>query len=84
MFNIGDFLEKFKTFGLKEHEFKGICSEVFNQEFNIKFPAESFTYKNRILHVQASPAFKNTLFIKKEDIIKKLKLRTTLPIDDIR
>jgi len=69
MFNIAQFLEKFKRLGFDKESQKTIVLETL-KEMNI--PVEDVEIKNKVVKVKASSIVKNQIFIKKEKILKKL------------
>lgn len=75
MFNIAQFLEKFKKIGFDKESQKAIVIDVL-KSFSI--PVESVSIKNRVVTVKASSIVKNQIYIKKAVILKKLN-----NIDDI-
>lgn len=75
MFNITQFLEKFKKIGFDKESQKTIVIDVL-KSFSI--PVENVSIKNRVVTIKASSIVKNQIYIKKAEILKKLN-----NIDDI-
>lgn len=84
MFNIEKYLERFKKLGESEKESKEKIILVLFQLLNIKFSADDLEIKDAVLIIKSNPVVKNTLYIKKEKILNKIKEVTSKRIIDIR
>ncbi len=73
MFNIGQYFEKFAKIGLKNEFTKNSVVEVVQRIIGVKLPFSSIEYKNNSLTIKAHPAVKNTVMMKKNQIIEALK-----------
>lgn len=72
MFNISTYLEKFKNFGQGEKRLKqAITSSVF-EVLGLALVDEQIIVKNSEVLLKVSPAIKNSIFIKKNLILKKI------------
>ncbi len=69
MFNINQFLEKFKKIGFDKESQKQIVIQTL-ASFNI--PVADVVIKNKVAKVNASSLVKNQIFMKKEAILKKI------------
>lgn len=84
MFNIEKYLERFKKLGESEKESKEKIILILEQVLGIKFLADDLIIKDAVLIIKSGPVVKNTLFIKKEKILDKIKEGTSRRIIDIR
>jgi hypothetical protein len=84
MFNIGDYLEKFKKIGLSEQAFKETVSVSIKEVVGLEIKTDDLIFRNGELIINASPAVKNTLFIKKESILNKIKEKGIRRPENIR
>jgi hypothetical protein len=84
MFNIEKFLEKFSK-GLKAGELHAetILGEIAAQT-GIQLEKKDIEVRNYILHIKASPAVKNKIFIFKEAILTGLNSKIEPKIIDIK
>jgi hypothetical protein len=81
MFNIADFLEKFKKFDQnKTLKTENILKSIENV-VGVKVDKKNITIKDGILHIQGSPTLRQEIFLKKERL---LSLVATEGINDIR
>ncbi len=69
MFNIRQYLEKFKKLQADSESEKELVKQVL-LEFSI--PVDDLTIKNKVVTVQASSIAKNQIYIKKARILEKL------------
>lgn len=69
MFNIAQFLEKFKKIGFDKESQKKIIIDSL-REMNI--PVEDIIIKNKVVTVRASSIVKNQIFMKKAKILEKI------------
>lgn len=69
MFNIRQYLEKFKKLQADSESEKELVKQVL-LEFSI--PVDDLTIKNKVVTVQASSIAKNQIYIKKAKILEKL------------
>ncbi|MBP9701666.1 MAG: hypothetical protein KBD47_01635 [Candidatus Pacebacteria bacterium] len=69
MFNIAQFLEKFKKLGFDKESQKKIIIDSL-REMNI--PVEDISIKNKVVTVRASSIVKNQIFMKKAKILEKI------------
>lgn len=83
MFNIGQYFEKFAKLGLKNEFVKNSVVEVVQKITGITLTFNSIEYKNNSLTIKAHPAIKNTILIKKKEIVENLR-SLGVKVDDIR
>jgi len=70
-FNITSFLEKFKQ--LKDpRENKTIISRIIQETTQVFIPETEISIQKDVVYLQASPLYKNRVFLMKEDILKKI------------
>ncbi len=84
MFNIAQYLEKFKNFGQSEKRLKELILLVVKEVSNIDLEEKNITLKNGEIIFTVSPAIKNTIYIKKNIILSKIKEKSESIINDIR
>ncbi len=84
LFNISAYLEKFKKLGSGDTSLKEVLVRVLGEVVGINISPEKISIKNGEIFLNVSPAIKNTVFIKKETILLKLKEKATQNILDIR
>jgi hypothetical protein len=75
MFNIADFLGKFKNLGLNERLLKEVIKEVVKDVANLDLEVKNILVKGDEIIFKVSPAIKNVLYIKKQLILDKIKER---------
>ena len=81
MFNISEFLEKFKKFDQnKTIQIENITKSI-EKVIGVKVERENLTIKAGVLYIQGSPALKQEIFLKKELL---LPLVATEGVFDIR
>lgn len=76
-FNVGNFFDKFKNTALKEMKIRQIIADSIEKNTGIKLELKEIELKNKIIRIKASPAVRNSIFIKKEAILNAIK--TELP-----
>ncbi len=84
MFNISQYLEKFKNIGGAERFLKETLIFLINKEVGVEVRPEDIILKNGEVIIKVSPAIKNAIFIKKEKIIKKIEEKFGRKVSEIR
>ena len=84
MFNISQYLEKFKNIGGAERFLKETLIFLINKEVGVEVRPENIILKNGEAIIKVSPAIKNAIFIKKEKIIKKIEEKIGRKVSEIR
>ena len=84
MFNISQYLEKFKNIGQGERQIKEVIVLCIKNIVGIEIEGKNIIIKNGEVIIKASPAIKNAIYIKKEDILQRLKEKGIENVGDIR
>lgn len=84
MFNISDYLSKFKHILGAEKIQKDIVVSVLKSEAGINIDSDIVSVKRGVALINGSPALKSTIFLHKEKILTELKSVTENKIFDIR
>jgi hypothetical protein len=71
MFNISNYLEKFKTLYSNNLYLKDTIVKVVKEITGIEVDKEKINYKNGILILNLKPIQKSELFLKKSSLLKK-------------
>jgi hypothetical protein len=71
MFNIGDFLVKFKQITPPDGIIRDVFSEIILQILNININKTDISLKNNTVYIKTNPFIKNKIFIHKKDILKE-------------
>jgi hypothetical protein len=84
MFNIAQYLEKFKNFGFAERALKeGILTSI-KEIMNLELDKKDINIKNGEVIFKVTPAMKNAIFIKKAAILKRMAENGVENVNDIR
>ena len=70
MFNISQYLERFKNLGGTERELKAVVVLAVKEVVGIEIDTKNIFFQNGELIIKVTPAVKNSIFIKKEKILK--------------
>ena len=70
MFNISQYLERFKNLGGTERELKVVVVLAVKEAVGIEIDAGKVVFQNGEVIIKVNPAAKNSIFIKKEKILK--------------
>lgn len=84
MFNIAQYLEKFKVIGQGERFVKEIIQTIIKEVVGIEVDKKNIILKNGEVTFKVSPGVKNAIYIKKESILSKVKEKTSTIVCDIR
>lgn len=84
MFNIASYLEKFKNIGLGERLLKEAIRSSVKEVLNFDLETKNILVKNGEVIFKVSPAMKNTIFIKKDSILKRMAENGVENIGEIR
>ena len=84
MFNISQYLEKFKTLGMGDQSLKEALVFVIKEVVGVEIESKNVLIKNGEVFIKVSPSIKNAIFIKKDQIMKKVEERVGQKTLDIR
>jgi hypothetical protein len=84
MFNIAQYLEKFKTLGMGDQSLKEALVFVIKEVVGVEIESKNVLIKNGEVIIKVSPSIKNAIFIKKDQIMKKVEERVGQKTLDIR
>ena len=84
MFNIAQYLDKFKNLGLGERLLKEAVSCSVKDILGFNLDTKDITIKNGEVIFKVSPAMKNAIFIKKSAILKRMEENGVENVGDIR
>ncbi len=73
MDTIKAFLQKFSKITLPDDTLKRLFIEILERDFGLIVEREKLAFRNGILTVNASPAVKSEIFLRKHKILNKLK-----------
>lgn len=83
MFNINDYLDKFKNLGLSNKENKKIVLTTIFDLLRINLDEESLKIKDGVIIFRVNSVIKNSIYIKKSLLIDELK-KKGIKVYDIR
>lgn len=84
MFNIAEYLKKFESLGVGERLLKEAIRSSVKEVLGFDLDTKDILIKNGEVVFRVSPAMKNTIFIKKSLILKKMVENGAENIGDIR
>jgi hypothetical protein len=84
MFNISSYLEKFKNFGQGEKLLKEVIINSVREVVGVEILAKDINLKNGEVTFKVSPAIKNTIYIKKDKVLTKIKENNSTIVNDLR
>ena len=72
MFNIDDFLGRFKKIEPPDNTIRCYVSDVLFSVLNIKIKKQDIKIKNNIVYIKTNNIVKNEIFLNKQTILNKL------------
>jgi hypothetical protein len=84
MFNISDYLGKFKNLGQSEKQLKETVSGVIKGVIGVDILPDAIYIKGGVATIKTTPGTKGAVFIKKAEILQKIKEKTTSILIDLR
>lgn len=84
MFNIAQYLDKFKNFGFAERILKESILTSVKEVMSLDLDKKVIILKNGEVTFKVSPAMKNAIFIKKAAILKRMQENGVENVGDIR
>ncbi|MEI6190903.1 MAG: hypothetical protein WCP24_00870 [bacterium] len=84
MFNIAQYLEKFKTLGLGDQSLKEAFVSVIKEVVGMEIEEKSIMVKDGEIIIKVSPSIKNAIYIKKAQILKRVEEKVGQKTIDIR
>ena len=81
---IGSFFERFRSRELDEILFRAAVIDSIKEVLRFELDPTSISYSNNTIFLKISPAGKNSIFIKKDLILKKIQEKTKRRVVDIR
>lgn len=83
MFNIENFLIKFKNLKKKDSGLIEALSMVVYKIINVKIEESDIIVKDKVIYIKASGFIKNEILIKKEEILQEVYLLAGKKIENI-
>lgn len=84
MFNIAQYLEKFKNLGGTERGLKEALVFAVKKVIGVEIEVKSIMLKNGEAIIKVSPLIKNAIFIKKSQILKVVEEKIGRGVGEIR
>ncbi|MEX0672777.1 MAG: hypothetical protein WDZ82_03305 [Candidatus Paceibacterota bacterium] len=84
MFNIQDYLKKFKVLTSTEGEVKDATVSVIEKKLGVVLDRNAVVYRNKQIFITAHPAVKNELALRRREVTAAIQAQTSLRIKDIR
>jgi len=84
MFNIAQYLEKFKTLGLGDQFLKETLVSVIKEVVGVEIEINNLLIKDGEVVIKVSPSIKNAIYIKKDQILKLVGEKTGSKTRNIR
>ncbi len=84
MFNIAQYLEKFKTLGMGDKSLKEAFVSVIKEVVGMEIDEKSIIVKDGEIIIKVSPSIKNAIYIKKVQILKRVEEKVGQKTIDIR
>ena len=84
MFNIAQYLEKFKNLGGTERELKEALSFAVKKVVGVEVETKNIILRDGEAIIKVSPAIKNAIFVKKEQVLKAVEEKIGRGIGEIR
>lgn len=73
MFNIGNFLEKFKNITPPDKFVKDVLISVVKETTNIDIEKDNIDVRNGTIFISVDPIIKNEIFLKKGEVLENLR-----------
>lgn len=84
MLRISQFFTRWKNKELGEILFRATVTDSVKETLKFELDPFLISYSNNIIFLKISPAAKNAILLKKNELIKKIQIRTKRNIADIR
>lgn len=84
MLGIGSFFERFRSRELEEIIFYSAVIDSLKEILNYEVHQSVISYSNNTIFLKISPAAKNAVFLKKNEILKKIQDTTKKKVLDIK
>jgi hypothetical protein len=84
MFNISQYLEKFKNIGGTERNLKEALAGAVKTATGVEIEVKNIIIKNGEAIIKVSPLIKNAIYIKKEKILKLVEEKIGCGVVEIR
>ena len=72
MQRVGLFLGRFKHLQPPHHQFKAALREVIFEQCGLEVPLEAMRVQGDTVYLRIKPIFKNTIYLKHQEILKAL------------
>ena len=83
---LSKFLERFRSFGLREQRLKEKTTRVIQEIASIQIPISQIKYKNGTIYLDVEAIIKSEIYLHKSSILESLKARERRDfiIEDLR
>jgi hypothetical protein len=84
MIGLSSFFERFRSREFEEMTFRKAVVDAFKEILKFDLDESVFTYSNGTVNLKLSSAAKSAVFLKKNDLLKKINEKTKRKVVDIR
>lgn len=84
MFNIAQYLDKFKNIGGDDRALKGVLVSAIKTIVGVEIETKDISLKNGEAIIKVSPIIKNAIYIKKNQILKEVEEKMGQKVRKIR
>lgn len=84
MIGLGSFFEKFKSRELDQIAFQAAVVGAVKEVLDYDLDPSLFSYSTGTVFLKISPAAKSAVFLKKDEVLKKIQEKTKRKVIDIR
>lgn len=84
MFNISQYLQKFRNLTSYEGQVKDAAVAVLKEQCGVETERDAIDYRNKKVFIRAHPLIKNEVAMHKKTILPQLRARVDCVIEDIQ
>jgi len=84
MFNISDYLQKFRNLTSHEGQVKDAVRSVLYEELGVEVERDTVSYKGKQVFIHVHPLIKNEVTLNKRTLLRKIRARVSCVVEDIK
>ncbi|MEX1028376.1 MAG: hypothetical protein WD049_10305 [Candidatus Paceibacterota bacterium] len=84
MFNIQEYLKKFRALSSTEGEVKDATVAVIEAKIGTVLSPSEVVYRGKQVFITAHPAVKNEIMLRRREVVAAIQAKTSLVVRDIR
>lgn len=81
---LSGFFKRFQHLTIPDEMVRKVTSALIQEHISVAIPIERIRVRNNCIYIEVSPGLKSTIFLRKQELLLKIKEQTGKVLSDIR